>query len=52
MQGWGIYEQDHNFLYGSNDRAGVEAEYERRVAEDPAQALMLKSTQQAGTVSV
>lgn len=35
MQGWGIYDQDHNFLYGSTERADVEAEYERRVAEDP-----------------
>jgi hypothetical protein len=35
MQIWGIVDQDNSLLYGNNDRAAVEAEYERRVAEDP-----------------
>jgi hypothetical protein len=35
MQIWGIVDQDNNLLYGNNERAAVEAEYERRVAEDP-----------------
>jgi hypothetical protein len=35
MQGWGIYDQHNNFLYGGNDWIDIEAEYERRVAEDP-----------------
>jgi hypothetical protein len=35
MQIWGIVDQDNNVLYGNDDRAAVEAEYERRVAEDP-----------------
>jgi hypothetical protein len=34
MQIWGIVDQDNNLLYGNNERAAVEAEYERRVAED------------------
>jgi len=35
MQIWGIIDQDNNVLYGNDDRAAVESEYERRVAEDP-----------------
>jgi hypothetical protein len=35
MQIWGIVDQDNNVLYGNDDRAAVESEYERRVAEDP-----------------
>ena len=35
MQIWGIVDQDNNLLYSNNECAAVEAEYERRVADDP-----------------
>ena len=45
MQIWGIVAQDNNLLYGNNDRAAVEAEYERRVAEDPRLRRVLEITE-------
>jgi hypothetical protein len=45
MQIWGIVDQDNNLLYGNNERAAVEAEYERRVAEDPRLHRVLEITE-------
>jgi hypothetical protein len=45
MQIWGIVDQDRNVLYGSNDRAEVDAEYERQVAKDPRLRRVLEVTE-------
>ncbi len=42
VQIWGIVDQDHNVIFGTNDRGEVDAEYERRVAEDPRLRRVLK----------
>jgi hypothetical protein len=45
MQIWGIVDQDNNLLYGNNERAAVEAEYERRVADGPRLRRVLEITE-------
>jgi hypothetical protein len=45
MQIWGIVDQDNNLLYGNNERAAVQAEYERRIAEIPRLQRVLEITE-------
>jgi hypothetical protein len=45
MQIWGIVDQDNNLLYGNNERAAVQAEYQRRIAEDPRLQQVLEITE-------
>jgi hypothetical protein len=41
----GIVDQDNNLLYGNNERAAVQAEYERRIAEIPRLQRVLEITE-------